>query len=361
MTKIEKQIRKGLPMVGYAPYGQVHAHSTGNPNSTVQNEADYMNSKDINSGFYTHVVGNGRIIQVAAVNRGAWDLGGGWNEWGYASVELIESHKNAADFMQDYAIYVNLLRDLAKEAKLPLTVDKGNVGVISHAYATANQPNNYSDHIDPYPYLAKWGISRKQFAKDIEKGLSAAKPAKPSKPKPNDKPKPSAKTVTVLAHASRYSQSSKGVKIASFIKGKAWRVLQERPIKHSRSNREYLIAGKDEKTPIGWILSQDIKGGHGSTESKPKPKPSKPAGLKWTPQKGKFYPKSSLPLTVDASGKGKLIAKVPAGDFVKYDAFCHANGYVWIRQPRAGGKYGYMATGNSKNGKRTSHWGSFKA
>lgn len=74
MVKIEKQIRSGLPQVGSAPYGQVHAHSTGNYNSTAQNEADYMQTKDINSGFYTHVVGNGRIIQVGNTNRGAWDV-----------------------------------------------------------------------------------------------------------------------------------------------------------------------------------------------------------------------------------------------------------------------------------------------
>ncbi|MEI2422329.1 hypothetical protein V6O07_18760, partial [Arthrospira platensis SPKY2] len=74
MVKVEKQIRYGLPQVGVPPFGQVHAHSTGNPNSTAQNEADYMNRKDINSGFYSHVVGNGRAIQVAEVNRGFWDV-----------------------------------------------------------------------------------------------------------------------------------------------------------------------------------------------------------------------------------------------------------------------------------------------
>ncbi|HET2887773.1 TPA: autolysin, partial [Streptococcus pneumoniae] len=28
--------------------------------------------------------------------------------------------------------------------------------------------------VDPYPYLASWGISREQFKQDIENGLSAA-------------------------------------------------------------------------------------------------------------------------------------------------------------------------------------------
>lgn len=75
LPKIEKKIRGGTPRVGTAPFGQVHAHSTGNRASTVQNEADYAMSKNRNVGFYTHVVGNGRIIQVESTNRGAWDVG----------------------------------------------------------------------------------------------------------------------------------------------------------------------------------------------------------------------------------------------------------------------------------------------
>ena len=49
-------MRTDTPQVGYAPYRQVHAHSTGNQNSTAQNEADYMQRKDLNSGFYTHLL-----------------------------------------------------------------------------------------------------------------------------------------------------------------------------------------------------------------------------------------------------------------------------------------------------------------
>lgn len=180
--KVERRIRAGLPQVGVAPYGQVHAHSTGNPRSTAQNEADYFHNKDINTGFYTHIVGNGRVIQLAEVNRGAWDVGGGWNQWGYASVELIESHANREEFMRDYRIYCELLYDLAKQAGLPTTVDQGNIGIITHNYATHNQPNNGSDHVDPIPYLAKWGINLEQFRKDIAnaKGNSANVTPSPS-------------------------------------------------------------------------------------------------------------------------------------------------------------------------------------
>ncbi|CAI3279695.1 peptidoglycan recognition protein [Enterococcus cecorum] len=166
-------MRTDTPRVGYPPYRQVHAHSTANPNSTVQNEADYMARKDLNTGYYTHVVGNGRIIQTAPTNRGAWDVGGGWNAETYAAVELIESHKTKEEFMVDYPIYVDLLRRLATEGGIPTTLDSGALeGIKTHAYCTTHQPNNGSDHMDPYPYLAKWGISKEQFKKDIEQGVA---------------------------------------------------------------------------------------------------------------------------------------------------------------------------------------------
>ena len=165
---IKQQIRTDTPQVGYAPYRQVHAHSTGNSGSTAQNEADYMSRKDLNTGFYTHVVGNGQVIQVAPVNRGAWDVGGGYNYETYAAVELIESHGSKEEFMRDYKIYCELLFDLAKQAGIPTTLDTGDLaGIKTHNYCTHNQPNNGSDHVDPIPYLTKWGITQQQFASDI--------------------------------------------------------------------------------------------------------------------------------------------------------------------------------------------------
>ena len=166
------RLRTDLPQVGEQPYRQIHAHSTGNPNSTAQNEADYHMRRPVISGFFSHVVGNGRVMQVGPVNQGAYDVGGGWNTETYAAVELIESHSTREEFMQDYRLYIQLLRELADEAGLPKTLDSDSLeGIKSHEYCTYNQPDNFSDHVDPYPYLAKWGISREQFKRDIENGL----------------------------------------------------------------------------------------------------------------------------------------------------------------------------------------------
>ena len=168
--------REGLPQIGYAPYHQIHAHSTGNKNSTAQNEADYHMRRPVESGFFSHVVGNGRVMQVGPVNNGAYDVGGGWNYETYAAVELIESHSTQEEFMEDYRLYIELLRNLADEAGLPKTLDSDALeGIKSHEYCTNNQPNNFSDHVDPYPYLASWGISREQFKHDIENGLEIKK------------------------------------------------------------------------------------------------------------------------------------------------------------------------------------------
>ena len=168
----KSRLRTGLPQVGVRPYRQVHAHSTGNKKSTAQNEADYHMRRPVESGFFSHVVGNGRVMQVGPVNNGSYDVGGGWNYETYAAVELIESHSTKEEFMTDYRLYIELLRNLADEAGLPKTLDSDALeGIKSHEYCTNNQPNNFSDHVDPYPYLASWGISRSQFKHDIEHGL----------------------------------------------------------------------------------------------------------------------------------------------------------------------------------------------
>ncbi|CJT55676.1 lytic amidase [Streptococcus pneumoniae] len=59
------KLRTDLPQVGVQPYRQVHAHSTGNPHSTVQNEADYHWRKDPELGFFSHIVGISRNVLAA--------------------------------------------------------------------------------------------------------------------------------------------------------------------------------------------------------------------------------------------------------------------------------------------------------
>lgn len=64
-------------------------------------------------------------------------------------------------------------------------------------------------------------------------------------------------------------------------------------------------------------------------------------GDRWTTENGTFVTGTQINLRCGATPQSKLIATLPAGTTVKYDAFSRHNGYVWIRQPRGNG-YGYL-------------------
>lgn len=86
---------------------------------------------------------------------------------------------------------------------------------------------------------------------------------------------------------------------------------------------------------------------------KPTPKPSGSGGLRT------FVLGDNIWLREGSNTNSKKIALLKAGDVVKFDKEIHEGGYVWLRQPRGNG-YGYIASGNSSGGKRTSTWGTIK-
>lgn len=193
---VNKIVVPGKPAVeaGLAvlPFGQVHYHSTGNANSSMQNEADYLKNH-WQGAYYTHLVGidgngNAAAWQVAAVNGGAYDVGGDWNWEGYAAIEFVEgSIKTQDQFNKAYAVYIALGHQLAQEAGVTdFTLDAGtSKGNKTHNYASAT--GHGSDHVDPLPFLAKWGISYEQFKKDVKNakassGSSSVQKVSTSKP-----------------------------------------------------------------------------------------------------------------------------------------------------------------------------------
>lgn len=80
----------------------------------------------------------------------------------------------------------------------------------------------------------------------------------------------------------------------------------------------------------------------------------------FTKQDGVLKLNTSIKLRTEPFTDAPVIATLNAGDEVKYDAFGYEkDGYVWLRQKRSDG-YGYIASGETNNGKRVSSWGSFK-
>lgn len=156
-----------------APFRQIHLHSTANPSAPLDNEVAYL-SRNYPNGNYTHLVGeNGRVIQVAEVGQGAWDVGGDWNAETYAAIEFGEKVTSQDDFNKSYGVYVELARDLAKQAGIPLTLDTPDIsGIKTHNYVS--RIGHGSDHTDPIDFLSKWGVSYDQLKHDIENGFSTA-------------------------------------------------------------------------------------------------------------------------------------------------------------------------------------------
>ena len=70
-------------------------------------------------------------------------------------------------------------------------------------------------------------------------------------------------------------------------------------------------------------------------------------GVTWHAENGKFTANTDLHLRWGATPSSSVIAVLHAGDVVKYDAWARTNGFVYIRQPRGNGQYGYVAVRNA--------------
>ncbi|MFF5818444.1 N-acetylmuramoyl-L-alanine amidase [Lysinibacillus capsici] len=175
---IEKRLMSGLPNQALKAVKYVIAHESGNGNNTgpnaLENEIAYMNRNKANA-FVSHWVGGGgRIVQIAPVGRLQYGCGPKANPLSYAQVELART-SDKEQFKKDYAAYIWLLRELAKEAGIPVVLDGAGNGIKSHRWITDNLKG--TTHRDPYSYLASMGISEAQFKLDILNGLEEVKGA----------------------------------------------------------------------------------------------------------------------------------------------------------------------------------------
>lgn len=152
------------------------AHESGNPKNTgpsaLKNEIQYMSRNAREGGAYTsHWVGaGGKIVQLAQTNLMQYGAGANANPYAYAQVELART-TDKEQFKKDYAAYIWLLRTLAAQASIPITLNTGKTlkdkGIKTHHWVT--QHLGGTTHTDPDNYLAGFGISLTQFAADVEK------------------------------------------------------------------------------------------------------------------------------------------------------------------------------------------------
>lgn len=72
-------------------------------------------------------------------------------------------------------------------------------------------------------------------------------------------------------------------------------------------------------------------------------------GDTWHSERGTFISNSWINLRWGAKTTSSKIGMIKPGDTIKYDAWSRHDGYVWVRQPRANGQYGYLAVRDSNN------------
>lgn len=121
------------------------AHETANPRSTGENEAAYM-KRAWQNAYTTHIVGDGKVYLVGEpgyVSYGALSA----NPYAPAQIELQHT-TNKALFKKNYAVYVQLIRDLCNQFGIPKTLDTGGVGtkgVKSHRWCSQHYGGDHTD------------------------------------------------------------------------------------------------------------------------------------------------------------------------------------------------------------------------
>ncbi|EOA09447.1 peptidoglycan recognition family protein [Pediococcus acidilactici] len=178
----------------------VIAHATA-VYAPARNVAAYEKREWYNAGAYVqYIVGDGgKIYRVGAEGYQAWGAGSWANANAPVQVELAQTY-NQAEFRKDYVAYVNLLHSSAVKYGIPTDVDSSAWrGVKSHLWVTNNV---WGDHTDPYGYLASHGITKAQFAHDVQYGFSSSGNDVSPAPKPTPKPvKPANKKQVDITYA----------------------------------------------------------------------------------------------------------------------------------------------------------------
>ncbi len=150
------------------------AHESGNANNSgplaLENEIAYMKQQAQSNGAFTShwVGGGGRIIQIAQTGKIQFGAGKYANPHAYAQVELART-SNSDWFKKDYQAYIWLLRNLATESSIPITLNSGTTiaskGIKTHQWVSNNLGG--TTHTDPAAYLLQHSITLEQFAKDL--------------------------------------------------------------------------------------------------------------------------------------------------------------------------------------------------
>ena len=334
-------------------------HETGGIAPAVNN-AIYFNREWANVQAYTSfVVGDsGKVYQVSPPGLIQW--GGGSYEANVNSPVQIELARtnNKTQFKKDYAVYINLARDMAKKYNIPLTLDTAypTAGIKTHYWLTMNIAG---DHTDPYGYLASMGISKTQLAADLKTGLpedgsgsgggngggNNGGEVKPPVTAPSYESKNGSYTFTVD------TKIRNGVGVSGVDTGLIYEKGQS--VNYDRIYKD--VDGYD------WLSYVSYSGTRRYVAmvkaATPEPKPPVPPTSGWTEEYATFTAGTTINVRSSSTTTASIVAQYKAGQSVSYEAKKESGGYVWIRYTSYSGQKRYMAVRTYQNGVRGKLWG----
>ena len=146
-------------------------HEVGTESGGAANANYFKQDWEKVEAYTTFVVGDGgHVYQVGRPGQVSWGAGRVANHNAPVQIELGRTY-NASQFWQDYTAYVRLARDMAGKFGIPLTLDAGGAGtrgIKSHNWVSHNI---WGDHVDPYGYLARFGVTQAKLAHDLQYGI----------------------------------------------------------------------------------------------------------------------------------------------------------------------------------------------
>lgn len=147
-------------------------HDVGAESGARNNAAYFKNNVASEAPYTAFVVGDGgQVYQVGEPGYVQWGAGTIANANSPVQIELAHT-SDPETFKKDYAVYIELARDMAAQYGIPTTLDAGGAGtpgIKSHLWVTQHI---WGDHTDPYGYLARWGITKEKLAADLANGTT---------------------------------------------------------------------------------------------------------------------------------------------------------------------------------------------
>lgn len=156
-------------------------HDVGAESGARANAAYFKNNIAAEVAYTAFVVGDGgQVYQVGEPGYVQWGAGAVANANSPVQIELGHT-SDPETFKKDYAVYIELARDMSAKYGIPTSLDAGGAGtpgIKSHLWVTQHI---WGDHTDPYGYLSRWGITKEKLAADLANGTTTVNPS-PSAP-----------------------------------------------------------------------------------------------------------------------------------------------------------------------------------